>query len=104
VIIAAENLAALRETIKERGLVYGRIYSVHRRDRISIEIWAENGQVKDEIYKQLRMFLTGSFADVLSDTYEGFIDPAESFVPSEITGSRQTITMWILMLCFPALT
>jgi len=90
-IIAAENLAALRETIKERGLVYGRIYSVHRRDRISIAIWAENGQVKDEIYKQLRMFLTGSFADVLSDTYEGFIDPAASFVPSEVTGEPANI-------------
>lgn len=41
-------------------------------DRVSIEIWADNNQLKNEIYEQLRLYITGYMQNVLKDKYAGY--------------------------------
>lgn len=62
----------LKEKAEEKEKLYGISYVNRRRDTISIEIWAENNQLKNELYEQMRNLLETSFNDVLSEKYSMF--------------------------------
>lgn len=65
---------ALKKAVKKHGFVYGQKIEMRRTDRISIEIWADNEQVKNEIYEVLRLFVMGDLRNLLSEKYN-FFDP-----------------------------
>ncbi len=57
---------------KNGGTCYGWSVRTRRRDSISIEIWAENNQLKNEIYEQTREFVTGNLRFLLERKYPFF--------------------------------
>lgn len=59
---------------RESKMVYGLRIDTRRTDHISVEIWAENNQLKNELYEHLRLLLSSSINDVLFETYKMF-DP-----------------------------
>lgn len=65
---------ALKKVVKKRGFVLGQKIEMRRTDRISIEIWADNEQVKNEIYEVLRLFVMGDLRNLLTKEYN-FFDP-----------------------------
>lgn len=52
--------------------IYGIRTRTRRRDRISVEIWSENNQLKNEIYEQLRILLAGTLDYELNERYKTF--------------------------------
>ncbi|MDR1505790.1 MAG: hypothetical protein LBI67_01670, partial [Treponema sp.] len=50
---------AIRDAVNQKGHVYGLFTKVRRQDRIAIEIWAENIQLKNELYEAVRLFVCG---------------------------------------------
>ena len=75
----------LKELADQEGQVYGVQFTTRRRDHVSIEIWTENNQLKNELYEQLNLFLCGSIDKVLSDGYQIF-DPV--IFDNSISGER----------------
>jgi hypothetical protein len=69
-VVAYEGvIAALRKELQEREQVYGYSMRTYRQDSLSIEIWAENEQVKNEIYEMIRLFVIGDMRNVLIERY-----------------------------------
>lgn len=52
------------------GTLYGLSKTNRRHDSISIEIWAENNQLKNELYEHLRLFLETSIQEQMQKDYE----------------------------------
>jgi hypothetical protein len=69
-MITPEKYAAIRDVVNENGRVYGVSCKIHRQDRISIEIWAENIQLKNELYEAIRLFVCGWMRESLEKLYE----------------------------------
>lgn len=67
-------IADSRTVGEEAGCIYGIKVDTKRRDRISIEIWADNNELKNEIYEQIRLLLASSFGATLHELYSMF-DP-----------------------------
>jgi hypothetical protein len=61
---------AIRDAVNRKGRVYGVSANVHRQDRISVEIWAENIQLKNELYEAVRLFVCGYMKESLEKLYE----------------------------------
>jgi len=59
--------------------------NTRRRDRISVEIWTENEQLKNELYEHLRIFFTSSVNMLLSEIYKQY-DPF--IYDSSVNGQR----------------
>lgn len=70
-VVDDKKASQLKEITEERPL-YGVSIATRRRDHISIEIWAENNQLKNEIYEHLRMFCDGYFIPALNEFYKPF--------------------------------
>lgn len=73
-VTSADVKNALKEIAKKQGYVYGDKIVSRRTDRISVEIWADNEQVKNEIYEILRLFFVGDLPRLICERY-GFFDP-----------------------------
>jgi hypothetical protein len=69
-MMTPEKYAAIRGAVNENGRVYGVSCKIHRQDRISIEIWAENIQLKNELYEAVRLFVCGWMRESLEKLYE----------------------------------
>lgn len=67
-----KELADSRTTPEETGGIYGIKIDSRRRDNISIEIWCENDQLKDELYEHLNMFFTCSLDRILREKFKMF--------------------------------
>jgi len=65
----------LKKIADEQNGVYGLQLNTRKRDAISIEIWCENNQLKNELYEQLRLYLSLGFERDLYREYKIF-DPA----------------------------
>lgn len=48
---------AMRERLAEKGFALGERTLMRRRDSMSIEIWADNDRLKNELYEQTRLFV-----------------------------------------------
>ncbi len=72
------RVAKLKEIADSRtsqdipGKVYGIQVNSRRRDKVSIEIWCENNQLKNELYEHLRLLCTSSLEKVLQEQYSCF--------------------------------
>jgi hypothetical protein len=69
-MMTAAQIADIREAIEQNGQVYGQSYMIRRSDHIAIEIWAENIQLKNELYELIRLFVCGFMKDSLEKTHE----------------------------------
>jgi hypothetical protein len=73
-VAADETIKAILARLETKECIYGYSLRAYRQDRISIEIWAENIQVKNELYEQLRLFVLGDLRNKLTEKYK-FFDP-----------------------------
>lgn len=53
-------------------MVYGIKVSTRKTDHVSIEIWTENNELKNELYEHIRLLLSGAIPALLCDTYKVF--------------------------------
>ena len=70
-MISPEIVNELREAMDARKVkrLFGKSYTIYRQDQISIEIWAENPNLKNELYDLVRLFVCGFMRDYLDELY-----------------------------------
>jgi hypothetical protein len=68
-----------------RPELYGIGYTIWRTEQISIEIWSENIQIKNELYELIRLFVCGFMKDYLTDHQE---QRSIALFDNTITGER----------------
>lgn len=71
-VVDENTLNAIRETIKRQNYCYGYSMRIRRKDTLGFEVWAENVQLKNEIYEQLRLFIVGNLSHLLETKYKFF--------------------------------
>jgi hypothetical protein len=69
-MMSAEYLDAIREAAQRNGRIYGVSTIIRCTDRVAIEIWAENIQLKNELYELVRLFVCGWMKNALEKQYE----------------------------------
>lgn len=84
-VVDEKTLEAIRKTIEKQGYCYGYSIRSRRKDTLGLEIWAENVQLKNEIYEQLRLYVASNLPYILADRYP-FFDIA--IFDNTITGHR----------------
>lgn len=67
-----KEIADSRTVGENIGGVYGIKVDSKRRDNISIEIWCENNQLKNELYEHLNLFFTSSLDRILHEKFKMF--------------------------------
>ena len=67
-----KQLADSRTVGEEPGGIYGVKIDSRRRDNISVEIWCENDQLKDELYEHLHLFFSCSLDRILHEKFKMF--------------------------------
>ena len=67
-----KELADSRTVGEEIGGIYGIKIDSRRRDNISVEIWCENDQLKDELYEHLNLFFQCSLDRILHEKFKMF--------------------------------
>jgi hypothetical protein len=65
------ELRAAMDARKDKR-IFGATAFIRRRDHASIEIWAENPQMKNELYELIRLFVCGFMKDYLAELYKEF--------------------------------
>lgn len=68
-IAAESSISAILNRLEKSEYLYGYSLRTYRKDHLSIEIWAENVQLKNEIYEQVRLFVLGDLRNKLSERY-----------------------------------
>jgi hypothetical protein len=73
-MITPKIMTELREAMDKKNdkRIFGSSYFIRRRDRISIEIWAENPQLKNELYEAVRLFVCGFMNIYLTELYRRY--------------------------------
>ncbi len=69
-LLTPEKLDALRAAVTEKGRLYGVSCFIRRRDKIAIEIWAQNIPLKNDLYEHVRLFIGGWMRESLEKTHE----------------------------------
>ena len=67
-----KEIADSRTVGENIGGIYGIKVDSKRRDNISIEIWCENNQLKNELYEHLNLFFTCSLDRILHEKFKMF--------------------------------
>ena len=67
-----KDLADSRTKGEEAGGIYGIKIDSRRRDNVSVEIWSENVQLKDELYEHLYLFFQCSLDRILHEKFKMF--------------------------------
>lgn len=67
-----KEIADSRTAGEEKGHIYGIKIDSRRRDNISVEIWSENDQLKDELYEHLNLFFSYSLDRILHEKFKMF--------------------------------
>lgn len=73
-VTSKDVIKELKKIVQRKGTARGHRIEMRRTDRISIEIWADNEQVKNEVYEILRLFVAGDLRHILAEKYN-FFDP-----------------------------
>ncbi len=74
-VVDEQTLEEIKATIEKQDYCYGFSVRTRRQNTISMEIWAENVQLKNELYEMLRLFVSSAMPAILSKKYS-FFDPA----------------------------
>ena len=56
----------LEEVFKTQDEIIGVTKIIRRQEKIAIEIWSENIQLKNELYELIRLFIAGNMRDVMA--------------------------------------
>lgn len=75
----------LKTIADKQGMCYGYSIRTWRQDALGVEIWAENSQLKNELYEQVRLYITGELRRALEREYPFF---ATNVVDTSIVGHR----------------
>ena len=86
-MITPQVLKRLQTAMDERKdkRIFGTSLFIRRRENISIEIWAENPQLKNELYELVRLFVCGFMRDYLTDLYKGYFNELDDSESSPLT-------------------
>ena len=71
-MMTPKKMDALREAMNSRTdkRIFGVTQFIRRSDHISIEIWAENPQLKNELYELIRLFVCGYMKESFEKLYD----------------------------------
>jgi hypothetical protein len=69
-MVGAEVVANLKKAVSGRDHLYGICNTIRRSDRVSIEIWSENIQLKNELYEMTRLFVAAGMRVAMDDLYQ----------------------------------
>ena len=75
----------IRKAFEKKAVLYGIKIDQFNTDRISIEIWADNNQLKNEVYEQFRTYIKGGMQKVLQELYKGY---GLSYFDGTVRGER----------------
>jgi hypothetical protein len=105
-MMTTEKYRAIREAVNKKGRVYGISNRMRRQDRIAIEIWAENIQLKNELYEAVRLFVCGFMRESFEKLYEEY---DFSLFDNTVSGQRSNnfngefgIDLWGAYITFEA--
>jgi hypothetical protein len=70
--VTPEVVERLRGEFEGRENLYGSTFIIRRSERISIEIWAENIELKNRLYEDVRLFILGGLHDYLEEYQEKY--------------------------------
>ena len=75
-MMTPKKMSELRAEMSARKdkRIFGTTCFIRRRDHISIEIWSENPQLKNELYEIIRLFVCGFMKDYLEKLYREFFN------------------------------
>jgi len=73
-VTSDEAVAAIFARLEKKEYVYGFSLRAYRRETISVDVWCENVQLKNELYEQVRLFVLGDMRNKLTEKYK-FFDP-----------------------------
>lgn len=65
-VVCDAVIKELEEIFKTQNEIIGITKIIRRQEKIAIEIWSENIQLKNELYEQVRLFIAGNMRDVMS--------------------------------------
>ena len=82
-----KQVADSRKTEDSDGYIYGIKSETRRRDKVSIEIWAENNQLKNELYEHIRLLLASTMNQTLSEYYSLFMP---TIFDNSVNGERSS--------------
>jgi hypothetical protein len=72
-MMTEKKLALLASEMEKRGgKLYGFCTGIRRHDDLSVEIWAENVQLKNELYELTRLFIGGGMAGYFERLYSDY--------------------------------
>ena len=73
-VAADTTITALKEACDKSpmGEVYGFSQVIRRTDSISVEIWSDNAQLKNELYDALKLYVSTSLDFILQNKYKAF--------------------------------
>jgi hypothetical protein len=73
-MMTAKKMSELRTAMDARTdkRLFGISCFIRRSDHISIEIWSENNQLKNELYELIRLFVCGFLHQYLEKVYQDF--------------------------------
>lgn len=87
IIDELKELADSRTVGDVKGMVYGLKVDTRRRDHVSVEIWCDNNQLKNELYEHLRLFAESSLDKTLNEFYATF---HPSLIGNTVRGERSS--------------
>ncbi|MGP1440218.1 MAG: hypothetical protein ACTTJ3_05705 [Treponema sp.] len=65
-MVCDEVIKELEEVFKTQNEIIGVTKIIRRQEKIAIEIWSENIQLKNELYELIRLFIAGSMRDAMA--------------------------------------
>lgn len=84
-MIEPDMVERIRKEFTERQKLYGITYIIRRVERISLQLWAENIQLKNYLYEMTRLFVQGGLNEMLDE----FIQKNNLVIFDEsVTGQR----------------
>ena len=69
-MVSAKVVDNLKKVIAGRDHLYGICNTIRRSDHISIEIWADNIQLKNELYEMTRLFVAAGMRTSMDGLYQ----------------------------------
>lgn len=65
-MVCDEVIKELEEVFKTQTEIMGVTKIIRRQEKIAIEIWSENIQLKNELYELIRLFIAGNMCDAMA--------------------------------------
>lgn len=84
-LVDPESEKEIRSVFENEEIIYGLKIDQRKTDHVSIEIWADNNQLKNEVYEQIRLYVAGYMQQLISSKYRGY---GIEFIDGTLRGER----------------